>query len=414
MAVPQTKPSAGVDQPVPSIPARTAAVADQPSTVPQKEAVQAKAPKPATEAAPPWSAAKAPGLDALLSEEGKNEVVLFMMEVENHNRASSIPTLVGYQNPWLRALELKFQATWFLIRGHKPAPEDVLAHLKDLHADFNDLLDWASRHRLVPDALKDFRRATNRFEGWFVRWYDRQLVEKEAGNANVGDPEASRNDAIAGELNGLAKKALELDKARVEEGGKVFELPEGKPPEGVGLSIEAARTLPQIVAASHSYHEMKENLEEHSDLAATAAALEVVEKVQRATWALVWIKARAMSKVGSKVASQAGSRLLKILETSEAAEQVETAARALGAIAGTIALVANTLELIDAIREGDEQAIIHAATGVTASGTGLIMIRLGAGSFADVGAVTEIIALYGLTISAMVDLGKGATRLPRI
>lgn len=57
MAMPQVKPSPGMDQPVPSIPAQATA---QPPTIPQKEAAQAKAPEPAAKAAAPQPAAKAP------------------------------------------------------------------------------------------------------------------------------------------------------------------------------------------------------------------------------------------------------------------------------------------------------------------------------------------------------------------
>lgn len=57
MAMPHVKPSPGMDQPVPSIPAQATA---QPPTIPQKEAAQAKAPEPAVKAAAPQPAAKAP------------------------------------------------------------------------------------------------------------------------------------------------------------------------------------------------------------------------------------------------------------------------------------------------------------------------------------------------------------------
>ncbi len=324
-----------------------------------------------------------------LKEKDSGDVAAFM-ELMAAQRRPSMPESFPFSNPWLTVLQMRLRGTWALVQGEdKDAPEQVLAHWKSVRSDLDELATWGLDKRFEKSFVKDYREAIFRFEGWFVRWYNNRLVETEAPATELGDPQAALKGAIAQKMIQVATKASELDLLELVPGGDAPPL------------VEHARTVLNVVKACRTYDEMQDKLKEGKTLEATADAFEIVGTVTEATWTVVSIKANAIAAAGGKVAGPAGKQLLETVEASASAlNQVDTATKALGVLGDTLSLVSSSIELVVAVRNGDDQAIIKASAGVAEAGTGLVMTLAGAG-LVPVAAVTGLIKIYGEAIVAL-------------
>jgi hypothetical protein len=380
----------------------------------------------------------AKGLAATLSDEDSGHVADFMTVVGSYENAAydatnQVPEPVGIGGP-LRDVERRWIHTWKLVGQETPdATEQFSAHWDRLRPDLDAVGAWAAGHGFANELIAQYRSGVQRIEDVFLLRHSEHLIDSRLHLADVGNPEAAYEQAIAEQVAVAAKEVLAVvEKSEsllatvgtaAKTGGNVIKYGEAgreiargseagvrattAPPPGVGaatatLSIGAVKRILGTLAKAGSLKEKIDGLDKANDLKKAATAVSGVEFLVDSLHAATIFAGKAALAAGAKE----GEKLLTLAGKieSEGLKQLDSAAKIFGVVTSILGIASSTLTLIDAIKSGNEQGIAHGSLDLAGSVASLGLSFAGGGAVPGV-IVGGYVVMWKVMFDIMGELG---------